>query len=238
MLSTVPVVHQAWHKFAPFQVFDDHTPMGGFRLVMQVAPVAAPLDRAVEARATASTPLDPDLASLSIRAGLGLIRSGVASFVYATPDEVMLLVNPEACSGAGASMAVHDRLVSSFSARLSLLSGHELPATGRIYEFPDLDVARKAFRTVQDAVVTGVLRRAVVRLATQLRARNETFDPTMLDSPDEQAELLRTNGVQLEELPPWWVGGVAARARGDGSVEVFDDLPVGDAFATLVLDPS
>lgn len=238
MLSTVPALHQAWHKFSPFQVFDDHAPMGGFRLVMQIAPVAATLDRAVEARASASVPLDPDLASLAIRAGLGLIRSGVASFVYATPEEVMLLVGKDACSSAGASMAVHDRLVSSFSARLSLLSGHELPATGRIYEFPDLDVTRKAFRTVQDAVVTGALRRAAVRLATQMRAREEAFDPKMLDDPEEQTELLRSNGVQLDELPPWWVGGVAARVRADGSVEVFDDLPLGDGFATLVHDPS
>ena len=230
--------HPAWKKFAQFQVFEDHTPMAGFRLVMQICAAPASLERLVEARAKdCNDPLDPELARLTVRAGLGLVRSGLVSFVYATPEEAVALIRKDVLVGPGSSMGIHDRLVSMFAARFALLAGYEMPARGRIYEFPDLAVVRRAFSTVQEGVEEWTPVRSSSRLGAQLRGRGEAFHPSMVETLEEQTSLLRSNGVDMDTLPSWWWRGVAARARADGRIEVFDDLPAGEEFGALVDDP-
>src|SRR5688572_9079962 len=136
---------RVWKKFEPFQVFGDYAPMQGFRVVVQVTPDPKVMGRTIERRSGGVDLLDPGLARCSMRAGLGLLKSGLVSFAYATSDESLVVVRADAAKKQGDPIAVHDALVSGFSARLSLLAGVEIPAAGRIYEFPDIEVVRRAF---------------------------------------------------------------------------------------------
>ena len=139
---------RAWKKFEPFQVFGDYVPMPGFRVVVQVAPDPDMLSSALEHRSSSVDLLDPGLARCTMRAGLGLLRSGVVSFAYATSEEAIAVVRPEAVRRQGDSIAIYDTIVSSFAARLSLLAGAEMRVVARLYEFPDMEVVRRAVVTL------------------------------------------------------------------------------------------
>jgi len=230
-------VHAAWNRFSAFQVLGDHMPMTGFRLVLQIAADPARLDALLEARATNSDPLDPELARATLRAGLAVVRSDSVSFVYAAPEEAVALLRPNSVKGVGRSLEVHDQLVSLVAARLALLVGEEIPVHARIYEFPDLGVARRAFCGVLEAIEEATPLRSAMRLGAQLRGRGEPFHPSMIETLEEQTALLQGGGIDMEALPPWWWRGVAARPAANGDVRVFDDLPSGDEFAALINDP-
>jgi hypothetical protein len=230
-------VQAAWKRFSAFQVLGDHMPMTGFRLVLQIAADPAHVDSLLEARAGRSDPLDPDLARATLRAGLAIVRSDTVSFVYAAPEQTVALLRPNSVKGAGRSLEIHDRLVSLVAARLALLVGEEIAVHARIYEFPDLGVARRAFCGVLEAIEEATPLRSAMRLGAQLRGRGEPFHPSMIETLEEQTALLQGGGIDMEALPPWWWRGVAARAAGNGEVHVFDDLPSGDDFAELVEDP-
>jgi len=212
-------------------------PMTGFRLVLQIAADPTRLDGLLEARASQSAPLDPDLARATLRAGLGIVRSDAVSFVYAVPEGAVALLRPNSVKAVGRSLEVHDRLVSLVAARLALLVGEEVSVHARIYEFPDLGLVRRAFCGVLEAIEEATPLRSAMRLGAQLRGRGEPFHPSMIETLEEQTALLQGGGIDMETLPPWWWRGVAARPAASGDVSVFDDLPSGDDFAALVDDP-
>jgi hypothetical protein len=226
-------VNGSWNGFSAFQVFGDHLPMGGFSLVLRIRAESGKLARLLEARANGSAPLDPELAKSMVRAGLGLMQSGVVSFVYSNSEETVALVRADAVDAAGRSLVVHDQLVSMFAARLALLSGRELPIHADVYELPDMDVVRRAFGAALDAAEENTPARCSWRIGAQMRGRGEPFHPSMVETLEEQMELLEGQGVDMESLPAWWWRGVAARS-GDAGVEVFDDLPGAEDFARLV----
>lgn len=223
----------SWDGFSAFQVFGDHVPMGGFFLVVRLSADAERLSSVLESRAGSSAALDPELAQAMVRAGLGLMQSGSVSFVYANTEEVVALIRADSVSEAGKSLVVHDHLVSMLAARLALLAGREVPVHAAVYEFPDISVVRRAFTTALDSVEETTPARSARRIGAQMRGRGEPFHPSMVETLEEQMGLLEEKGVDMESLPPWWWRGVAARA-GDAGVEVFDDLPSGDEFGTLV----
>jgi hypothetical protein len=223
----------SWQGFSSFQVFGDHVPTGGVFQVVNIAADPERLSAALETRASGSAPLDPQLAQAVLRAGLGLMQSGSVSFVYANTEGVTALIKSEAVAEAGKSMEVHDHLVSIFAARVALLAGRELPVAARAYEFPDLGVVRQAFVSALDTLEESTMTRCANRIGAQMRGRGEPFHPSMTESLEEQMHLLEDKGVDMESLPPWWWRGVAARAS-DAGVEVFDELPAGDDFGTLV----
>jgi hypothetical protein len=223
-----------WRGFAAFQVFGDHVPMDGFRLVVRLRVDAEQLSAALEERATEQGALDPELGRFLIRAGLGVMQTGVVSFAYVNGSEAVLMLDAAAIGKGGESLAVHDQLVSSYSARLALLLGRVIPVIGEVYEFPNVDVVRKAIMGVQEVFEEGTPSRSSHWLGAQLRGRGEPFHPSMVDTIEEQMALLQGHGVDLERLPHWWWRGVAARLTGT-QVEVFEDLPESEHFGSLIV---
>ncbi len=236
MADSVYPPARAWKRFSAFQVLGDHVPMPGFRLVVRIGSELTALDRVLETRARETEPLDPDLACIAVRTGLGLVSCGFISFVYATPEETIALLRSDVAKVAGESLVIHNHLVSMYAARFALLSGQELPMHGGLFEFPDLGIVRRVLSTVQEAVEETTPLRSCRRLGAQLRGRGETFDNDTLDSIAAQSGLLRAHGIDIDALPPWWWRGVAARARPGGALEVFDELPAGDEFGALLQD--
>lgn len=225
---------EAWKKFSAFQVFGDYAPMNGFRLVLQVAPVPEALEAMIEQRSGDSGPLDPVLARWTLRAGLSLVRSGLVSFVYATSEETVVVVKPGVADGAGAPVALQNRLLSMYATRLSLLAGQEFPASARVYEFPDVSVVRRALSVLVEEVEEATPLRSSIWLGAQLRGKGQPFHPSMLETLEEQTSLLRSHGIDMDSLPSWWWRGIAAAVSDDGTVQVFDDLPHGEELGGLV----
>lgn len=236
MQSAAVRANATWNKFSAFRVLGDHEPMPGFRLVMQLAPTAESLARVLAARANKSDALDSELARATVRAGVGLLQSQFVSFAYATPEETVALVRVDAVGRVGSSLAVYDRLVSMYAARVAVLLGEELVVSGSIYEFPDLGIAQRAFIAAQEWVEEATPQRTAWRLAQQMAAQGKALAEGVLDSLDGQASLIRAAGVELDKLPGWWWRGIAARMRVDGGVELYDDVPAGAGFAAIIND--
>ena len=224
----------AWKKIAAFEVFGDYVPIDGSRLLIKMAPAQATLDRILESRARDTALLDPDFARWVVRAGLGLSQSGQVSFVYATPAEAVCLVRADVVQGAGAVLPIQSQLLASFTARLSLLAGVEVPSVAQVFEFPDVTVVRRAVSRLVEDMEESTPLRSSLWLGAQLRGRGQPFHPSMLETLEEQTSLLQSNGIDMDALPAWWWRGIAAAARPDGSVDIYDDLPVGDAVGDLV----
>jgi hypothetical protein len=226
---------RTWRKLEAFQVFGDYCPMPGFRVVVQLGPPPDDLARTLERRAGNNDLLDPVLAQYAMRAGLGLLRGAYVSFVYANAEETVVLLRADAARGRGDTLALHDTLVSSFASRLALLSGVEVAVRGRIYEMPDVEVARKAFTALVEEVEESTPLRTSIRLGAQLRGRRgQPFHPSMVETLEEQTSLLQSNGIDMDSLPSWWWRGVAGARTADGHVHVFDDLPAAESFGELL----
>lgn len=225
---------EAWKKIAAFEVFGDYAPVDGARLMIKVGLQSATLDRVLEDRAGSSELLDPAFAQWMVRAGLGLSQSGQVSFVYATPVEAVCLVRPDVVQGAGAVLPIQSRLLAGFTARLSLLVGAEVPAVAQLFEFPDVAVVRRAMSRLVEDVEESTPLRSSLWLGAQLRGRGQPFHPSMLETLEEQTSLLQSNGIDMDALPAWWWRGIAAAVRPDGAVDIYDDLPAGDAVGELV----
>jgi hypothetical protein len=236
--SLVAALHDAWGRFAAFEVLADHVPLTGFRLVMQLRVAPLVVEALLESRAGRQDLLDPDLAIRTVRAGLSLAQHPFATFAYATTDEAAILIRSDACRDGMSSLAVHDALLSAYASRMTLLLGREVAAVGRIFEFPELSVAQRAFGTLLEQVEDATPLRTATRLGVQLRGRGEPFHPSMLESLEEQAALLQSNGVELDALPGWWWRGVAAQRAPSGAVAIHDELPGGGDFAAMVGDPA
>jgi hypothetical protein len=234
MTSAASRANATWNKFSAFRVLGDHEPMPGFRLVVQLAPTPESVGRAVAARAAKSEVLDPELGKALVRAGVGLLHSSLLSFAYATPEEVVGLIRVDAVGKVGSSLAVYDRLVSMYAARVALILGEELVVSGSIYEFPDLGIAQRAFIAAQEWVEEATPLRSAARVIQQLQAQGR--GGLSLDAPDGMKAALRAGGVDPEKLPGWWWRGIAARIRADGGVELYDEVPSGADFAALITD--
>lgn len=224
----------AWKKIAAFEVFGDYTPVEGSRLMVKIGPQQGTIDRILEARASRSETLDPAFARWVVRAGLGLSQSGQVSFVYSTPAETVCLVRGDMVQGAGAVVPIQSQLLAGFTARLSLLAGVEVPAVSAVFEFPDLTVVRRALTKLVEDVEENTPLRSSLWLGAQLRGRGQPFHPSMLETLEEQTSMLQSNGIDMDALPAWWWRGIAAAVRPDGSVDIYDDLPIGDAVGDLV----
>lgn len=225
-----------WKKFAAFQVFGDYAPMQGFRVLIQVGARPKALLGALERRAARPDGhdlLDPDLARANLRAGLGLLRTGLVSFAYATVEEVIVMLEPSVCEGEGTTVEAQNQLLSDFTASLSLLLGQSMPTGARLYEVPDIEVARRALVSLAEDVEEATPLRSAMWLGAQLRGRGQPFHPSMVETLEEQSHLLQSNGIDMDTLPAWWWRGVAAR-RIPGGVEVYDELPSGDELGRLI----
>ena len=108
--------------------------------------------------------------------------------------------------------------------------------TGSIYEFPDLGIAQRAFIAAQEWVEEATPLRSAWRVSQQRAAKGEAVDSGALATTEGQAGVLRAAGVDLEKLPSWWWRGIAARMRGDGGVELYDEVPSGADLASLIAD--
>src|SRR5690606_13680603 len=101
----VPSQHMAlqssWNAFSAFQVFGDHVPMDGFSLVVRIAADTEAVEQLLGARAHQQDKLDPELAMMMLRAGLGLAQSPAALFVYANPEETIVVLRPESVQEVG-----------------------------------------------------------------------------------------------------------------------------------------
>jgi hypothetical protein len=228
----------AWKKFAAFEVFGDYAPMAGFRLVVKLGVRPDALHDMIRRRAPESTLLDPQLGRWIVRAGLGLVRSGLISFAYATAQECLVVVRLDAM-GRPTDMqrsviSIENELLTLFTARLSLLLGRELPVVGQIYEFPDLRVIRRALTRLVEEIEETTPLRSSLWLGAQLRGRGEAFHPSMLETLEEQTSLLQANGIDMDALPSWWWRGVAAAVEANGEVEVFAEIPPGEDFGGLI----
>ena len=129
-----------WKKFAAFQVFGDYAPMQGFCVLVQVGADPSQLVQLLERRAPSQDMLDPALGQAVISAGLGLLRTGLASFAYATVEEAVVMLRPQVLKRAGAPIVVQNRLLSEYTSVLSLLIGQPVTARARIFELPDASV--------------------------------------------------------------------------------------------------
>lgn len=227
----------SWNAFSAFQVFGDHVPMDGFSLVVRIAADSEAVDRLLARRAHAHDVLDPELALMMLRAGLGLVQSPASRFVYATYDETVVVLRSESVQEVGQSLEVHDHLIASWAARMALISGESLPVSGRVYELPDIGVVRKAIRAAVDAHEDQTPLRTAKRLGAQLRGRGQPFHLSMIETLEEQSHLLEDNGVNINGLPSWWWRGVAARSNDvhdPGRIDIFAELPASDELVGLI----
>jgi hypothetical protein len=222
-----------WKKFAAFQVFGDYAPTRGFRVLVRVGADPEALLEAIEQRARGQDLLDPDLARANLRAGLGLLRSGLVCFAYATVEEVLVMLHREASDREGAPFDAQTRLVADYSGALSLLLGQPIAAGARIYEVPDVDVARRALVSLAGDVEEATPLRSAMWLGAQLRGRGQPFHPSMVETLEEQSHLLQTNGVDMDALPMWWWRGVAA-THGTRGIAVYDELPGSEELGKLI----
>ena len=230
-------VQSSWNAFSAFQVFGDHVPMDGFSLVVRIAADPATVEELLASRAHSQAILDPKLAVMMLRAGLGLATSRAVSFVYANPEETVVVLRREVVQEVGQSLEVHDHLISSWSARMALISGMSLPITGRVYELPDLGVVRKAIRNAVDSHEEQTPLRSAKRLGAQMRGRGEPFHASMVETLEEQSELLREGGVNIDALPAWWWRGIAARVADPNNpdqVQIWSELPSDEHLAELI----
>ncbi|MEM7159181.1 MAG: hypothetical protein AAF799_40465 [Myxococcota bacterium] len=222
-----------WNKFAAFEVFGDYSPTPGFRVMVRIGAEPDRLRALLEKRAPSSEVLDPDLARAHLRAGLGLLRSGLVRFAYATTEEVVVMLTDDAVKQGGASVEVQSRLVSDYSSALSLLLGQQVCASACIYELPDVSVARRGLVALAEDVEENTPRRSAMWLGAQLQGRGQPFHPSMVETLEEQSHLLQSNGIDMDALPAWWWRGMAAVSNGSG-VDVYDELPSGDELGRLV----
>lgn len=225
----------SWHALSAFQIFGDHVPMDGFTLVVRLIVDRDAAALTLGTRALSQPPLDPALAVATVRAGLGLIQSGMVSFVYANPDECVALLRRDVIGDVGQSLRVHDHLISQFAGRLALLTGQPLPVFGQIYEFPDLGVVRKALRACVEDFEQSTPARSATRLGAQLRGRGQAFHTSMIETLEEQTHLLQQAGIDMDKLPSWWWRGVAARMPAVGAdIELWSELPATEALLGLI----
>jgi hypothetical protein len=228
------MAHQSpWNAFSAFQVFGDHVPMDGFTLVVHIAADRGAVDALLARRAVAHGVLDPELARMMLRAGVGLVQSPASRFVYATCQEAVVVLRREVVAEVGQSLEVHDHLISSWAARMALISGESVAVSGRVYELPDLGVLRKLIRAAVDGYEDQTPLRSARRLGAQLRGRGQPFHSAMVETIEEQTHLLEDHGVNVNALPSWWWRGVAARWNGP-HIEVFTELPATDELVSLV----
>jgi hypothetical protein len=203
-------------------------------VLVQVGADPDALLEVLEQRAHEQDLLDPNLARANLRAGLGLLRTRLVSFAYATVEEVVVMLLPEASDPEGAPIEAQNRLVSEYSASLSLLLGRPIAAVARIYELPDVEVARRALVSLAEDVEEATPLRSAMWLGAQLRGRGQPFHPSMAETLEEQSHLLQSNGIDMDALPSWWWRGVAGFVERDGSVAVYDELPSGEALGELL----
>ncbi len=226
--------NNGWSGFSAFQVFGDHVPMDGFKLVVRISLDPDQVRDVIAERAQSQAPLDPDFARCLLRAGLGLMQTGLVSFVYASGCEVVVVLLPDAVLSVGESLHIHDRIVTQYAASLALLVGKVIPAIGEVYEFPNVGVVRKAVVALQSTLEETTPSRSAHWIGAQMRGRREAFHPSMVETLEEQMAILQANGVDLESLPLWWWRGMAVRRNGP-EVEVFDELPDGEELGALIV---
>ena len=211
--------------------------MEGFSLVVRISADVDTVERLIASRASHQMPLDPQLAVFMVRSGLGLIRLPAVSFVYANPDETVALLRSDVVHDVGQSLEVHDHLISSWAARMAMLSGISVPVSGRLYEFPDLGVVRKAIRSAVEGHEESTPLRSAKRLGAQLKGRGQPFHSSMVETIEEQVHLLEENGVRMDGLPNWWWRGLAVRsldALNPDQVQLWPQLPTGDALTAII----
>lgn len=235
MLTGMPKL-QAWNDFSAFEVFGDYMPMAGFRMVVKVEVRPDQLGQLLGERSEEHDLLDPELALSMMRAGLGLVGSGLVSFAYATCEGCLVVIRPDLQVEPGHALLLENRIVSMFASRLSLLVGREFQTVGQIFEFPDIQIIRRALSRLVEAIEENTPLRSSLWLGSQLRGRGQTVSPTMFATLEEQTSLLTSHGIDMDALPSWWWRGIAAAIGRDGSVQVSDELPHGDEFGALIPD--
>lgn len=225
----------AWQPFTAFQVYSDHVPMDGFRLVVRLVPDMQSMAACISERAKGAGPLDPVFSQAVIRAGVALAQIDGIDLVYASAQECTVVLSRGSVSMVGQSMLVHDFLVSRYAARLARLTEREIAVSGMLFEVPNDAVVRKALSASLNGVEVSAPWRAALYVGSQVLGRGGSFDPTSIGTLQGQRDVLAAAQVDLEALPAWWRRGLAARNNVD-SVELFDQIPDGDSLGQLLLD--
>ncbi len=202
--------------------------MDGFRVVQRVGVSWTDLARALHGRAATADPLDPALAQLVLRAGLGVASCGVATFVYANVSECVVVLDGAAIAEAGAAFTAHNSVLAHFVGRLSRLTQGEISATSRVYEFPDEQVVRRALVGVIEEAEERTPERTWQWLAAQ------QADNAVPASLEAQTAYLHEHGVELDALPTWWWRGVAVHQTSQG-FDVLDTTTMLDALERVPL---
>src|SRR5262249_20602454 len=121
-------------------------------------------------------PCDVRLGKMMVKAASFLLVSGIgAPYAYAEREELSVLVSPtgsmlesEEHASLSETLAVDElrdarelliRLVSEASSKLSLLAGVPVRLDGRLYEFPNTQIALEYFRWRQEQARLGALDR-------------------------------------------------------------------------------
>lgn len=173
-------------------------------------------------------PYDPRLVKSVVKAATYLVASGQAKYSYAAGDEIVALLprlpGPPRRQLISAAVAA--------SVELSLLLGLPVRFDARLFEFPAGENAASFVRWRQDETYS----RAVVHhCRSVLHATGMDVSRVLEGLGDEdRIELLRQNGFDVEQVPPWqWRGtGVYTSAQTEGNRLIVDThLPDGDAFA-------
>lgn len=225
----------AWQPFTAFQVYADHVPVDGFRLLIRLVPDVQSMAACISERASDAGPLDPVFSQAVIRAGVALAQIDGIDLVYASAQECTVVLSRGSVSMVGQSMLVHDFLVSRYSARLARLTGREIAVSGTLFEVPNNAVVRKALAASLKGVEVNAPWRAALYVGSQVLGRGGNFDPTTIGTVAGQHEVLSAAQVDLDALPGWWRRGLAARNNVD-SVELFDELPDGESLGQLLIE--
>jgi tRNA(His) 5'-end guanylyltransferase len=219
-----------------FEVLADRELMVGFPAVARLRL------RDPETLAGSTPPYDTDLTKGMLKAASHLLASGTgAIYAFAERDELSALVVPEA-EGASPDDAQDARellvrLVAEASAKLSLLVGVAAAFDGRLYEFPNPQLALEYFRWRQEQA----RRRALDRYCSFVLKKTGTYGADTIKvlegmGEDEKIEILRNSEIDFEGLPCWQrlgAGVYVKRKNGtpDGPSLVVDpNLPTAEAY--------
>jgi tRNA(His) 5'-end guanylyltransferase len=225
-----------------FEVLADRELMPGFPAVARLR--VRDLDALVAALANGAvqSPYDPGFAKMMIKTASHLLVAGTgAVYAFAEREEISALVAPTTDDDDDARDAreLLVRLVSECSAKLSLLSGAVATVEGRLYEFPNPQLALEYFRWRQDQAQKRALDRYCAYVLAHKSGQQKAEALKVLDgmAEDEKVEILRNSDIDFDRVPSWQRRGAGVFVRkpnGTGGEEprlvVDPELPCADAY--------
>lgn len=200
-------------QITPFEVFADRPLAIGKPLVAHLS------GRRFEERLDEDRyvrPFDAGFQKAMLKVLAHLVGSLGCSFGYADRTDLLLY----ATSQGSDARRLMSRLAGEASAKMSLLISEIATFDARLFEPPQVDLAREYFRSRRERTEAAALERCAAHVLTQ-SVPDPRAIPTILDglNPEEKIELLRQQGVDYLGLPAWQRcgAGVYLRAEAAGS---------------------